>query len=48
MQFIESSIVGLRSAVTTFTRPVTPLRFILFPMVHVGEQQFYSFRAGLP
>jgi hypothetical protein len=25
MQFIESSIVGLRSAVTTFTRPATPL-----------------------
>jgi hypothetical protein len=42
MQFIESSIVGLRSAVTTFTRPATPLRFILFPMVHVGEQQFYD------
>ena len=42
MQFIESSIVGLRSAVTTFTHPVTPLRFILFPMVHVGEQQFYD------
>jgi hypothetical protein len=42
MQFIESSIIGLRSAVTAFTRPVTPLRFILFPMVHVGEQQFYD------
>jgi hypothetical protein len=42
MQFIESSIIGLRSAVTTFTRPATPLRFILFPMVHVGEQQFYD------
>jgi hypothetical protein len=42
VQFIESSIIGLRSAVTTFTRPVTPLRFILFPMVHVGEQQFYD------
>jgi hypothetical protein len=42
MQFIESSIIGLRSAVTTFTHPATPLRFILFPMVHVGEQQFYD------
>jgi hypothetical protein len=42
MQFIESSIVGLRSAITTFTHPVTPLRFVLFPMVHVGEQQFYD------
>jgi hypothetical protein len=42
MQFIESSIIGLRSAVTTFTRQATPLRFVLFPMVHVGEQQFYD------
>jgi hypothetical protein len=42
MQFIESSIIGLRSAVTTFTHPATPLRFVLFPMVHVGEQQFYD------
>jgi hypothetical protein len=42
MQFIESSIIGLRSAVTTLTHPVTPLRFILFPMVHVGERQFYD------
>jgi hypothetical protein len=42
MQFIESSIIGLRSAVTTFTRPATPLRFTLFPMVHVGEQRFYD------
>lgn len=42
MQFIESSIFGLRSAVTTWAHPVTPLRFILFPMVHVGEQQFYD------
>jgi hypothetical protein len=42
VQFIESSIIGLRSAVTTFTRPATPLRFILFPMAHVGEQQFHD------
>lgn len=42
MQFIESSIIGLRSAVTTMTHRVTPLRFVLFPMVHVGEQQFYD------
>ncbi|HEX6451566.1 MAG TPA: hypothetical protein VF060_19140 [Trebonia sp.] len=42
MQFIESSIVGLRSAVITLTHRTTPLRFILFPMVHVAEQQFYD------
>jgi hypothetical protein len=42
MQFIESSITGLRSAITTLTRPATQLKFILFPMVHVAEQQFYD------
>jgi hypothetical protein len=42
MQFIESSIVGLRSAVTTLRHRTSPLRFVLFPMVHVAEQQFYD------
>src|SRR5215472_4091754 len=42
MQFIESSIIGIRSAVITLTHRTTPLRFILFPMVHVAEQQFYD------
>jgi hypothetical protein len=42
MQFIESSIIGLRSAVITLTRRTTPLTFVLFPMVHVAEQQFYD------
>jgi hypothetical protein len=42
MQFIESSIIGLRSAVTTLRHRTTPLRFILFPTVHVAEQQFYD------
>lgn len=42
MQFIESSIIGIRSAVTTLTHQTTPLKFVLFPMVHVAEQQFYD------
>jgi len=42
MQFIESSIAGLRSAVITLTHRAMPLQFILFPMVHVGEQAFYD------
>lgn len=49
MQFIETSIVGVRSAVITLKRRTTPLRFMLFPMVHVGEQAFYdevAVRAG--
>jgi hypothetical protein len=41
MQFIESSIVGVRSAVLTLRCRTSPLRFMLFPMVHVGEPAFY-------
>lgn len=42
MQFIESSVIGMRSAVITLTHRATPLKFILFPMIHVGEQPFYD------
>jgi hypothetical protein len=49
MQYIESSVIGLRSAVFTLARPATPLRFVVFPMVHVAEPDFYrqvAARAG--
>jgi predicted O-methyltransferase YrrM len=49
MQYIESSVIGIRSAVITLKRRVTPLRFILFPMVHIGEPEFFrsvAARAG--
>lgn len=42
MQFIESSIVGVRSAVLTLARRASPMRFQLFPMVHIGERSFYD------
>ncbi|MFC6887164.1 hypothetical protein [Actinomadura yumaensis] len=42
MQFIESSVVGVRSAVLTLGCRTSPLRFVLFPMVHVGERGFYD------
>jgi hypothetical protein len=38
---MESSVIGLRSAVFTLARPATPLRFVVFPMVHVAEPDFY-------
>lgn len=41
MQYIESSVIGLRSAVFTLARPATSLRFVVFPMVHVAEPDFY-------
>lgn len=42
MQILESSDLGLRSAVLTLRRRDTPLRFVLFPMVHLAEQAFYD------
>jgi len=42
MQYIESSVIGVRSAVITLKRRTTPLRFVLFPMVHVAEPAFYA------
>jgi hypothetical protein len=42
MQYLESSIIGVRSAVITMRRRTTPLRFVLFPMVHVAEPAFYA------
>ncbi|MEW2353876.1 hypothetical protein [Spirillospora sp. NPDC029432] len=41
MQFIESSVIGVRATVLTLGRRTTPLRFVLFPMVHVAERSFY-------
>ena len=41
MQFIESSVLGVRSARLSFVSPTTPIRVTLFPMAHVGEEQFY-------
>ena len=49
MQYIESSVIGIRSAVITLKRRETPLRFVVFPMVHVAEPDFYhevAARAG--
>jgi len=41
MQFIESSVFGVRAARLTFASPRTKTRVTLFPMVHVGEPEFY-------
>lgn len=47
MQYIESSVIGIRSAVITLKRRATPLRFVLIPMVHVAEPDFYREVAAL-
>jgi hypothetical protein len=47
MQYIEASVIGVRSAVITLKRRATPLRFVLIPMVHVAEPSFYREVAAL-
>ena len=42
MQIIEVSMIGVRSSVLRLTRRDTPLRFEIFPMVHIGEPAFYA------
>jgi hypothetical protein len=41
LQYIEASVIGIRSAVITLKHRVTPLRFVLIPMVHVAEPEFF-------
>lgn len=41
MQFIESSAFGVRSARLTFVSSTASTQVTLFPMVHVGEPEFY-------
>lgn len=41
MQLTEVSMTGVRSAVITLRRAETPMRFVLFPMLHLGSPGFY-------
>ena len=41
MQLIEVSMAGVRSAVITLRAPGTPMRIVLFPMIHAGTPAFY-------
>jgi hypothetical protein len=42
MQLLESSVLGLRSARHVFCRPDSEVEVTLFPMLHIGEPQFYE------
>ena len=42
MQIIETTGLGVRANVVTLVRTETPLKFVLFPMIHMGEQAFYD------
>jgi hypothetical protein len=41
MQFVEESVIGVRSARLSFSSPTSGVRVTLFPMIHVGEPEFY-------
>lgn len=41
MQIVEVSSFGMRAAVVTLQRSQSPLRFVLFPMVHLGTPAYY-------
>jgi hypothetical protein len=42
VQIIESTPFGVRSSVMTFGRPDSNVRFLLFPMLHLGTPEFYA------
>ncbi len=42
MQIIEVSATGVRSSVLRLTRHDSPLRFQVFPMIHIGEPAYYA------
>jgi hypothetical protein len=42
MQIIEVTGFAVRSAVITMRRKDTPLKFVLFPMIHVASPAFYA------
>jgi len=41
VQLLESTVFGLRSARISLKSPISPVEVTLFPMVHVGELDFY-------
>lgn len=41
MQIIEVSVTGVRSSVITLQHGHSPMRFVLFPLIHLGTEEFY-------
>jgi hypothetical protein len=42
MDVVDVGAMGVRSAVLRCTRAKTPLRFTVYPMIHLGEPAFYE------
>jgi hypothetical protein len=42
MEIIDAGVMGVRCAVLRLIRRATPLRFTIYPMVHLGEAAYYT------
>lgn len=42
MQFVEKNSFNVRSAIYHLRKKGTDLEFVVFPMIHVGEQKFFD------
>lgn len=42
MQFLESSYIGLRSAIHELESEMVSPKFLVIPMVHIGDRSFYG------
>ncbi|SMD21133.1 hypothetical protein [Kibdelosporangium aridum] len=42
MDVVEAGLLGVRAAVSQLARRETPLRFTIYPMVHLAEPAFYA------
>ncbi len=42
MQIVSGNALDTRVAIYHFTKPQSPHQFITFPMIHIGEPQFYQ------
>jgi hypothetical protein len=42
VQIIEVTDLGARTAVLTLARKASPMRFVVFPMIHLADAKFYA------
>jgi hypothetical protein len=42
MEVVEAGLLGVRSAVSRLVKRGTPLRFTVYPMIHLAESSFYA------
>jgi hypothetical protein len=42
MEVVDAGLLGLRSAISQLVKRGTPLRFTIYPMIHLAEASFYA------